>query len=131
MIDDMLKQGVIGTAEGYTEWCSPASFVPKPDGGLRLVTDFRHLNSQIDCPIHPFPTTVDIQSRFFGKLDLCSTYHQLPLAEESQPLTTFLLPSGHYFYKRAPMGCTKSGDWTCKKTDIDIEGKEGTYVQEC
>ena len=44
MVDEMLKQGVIGKAGGYTEWCSSASFVPKPDGGLRLVTDFRHLN---------------------------------------------------------------------------------------
>ena len=71
MVEDLLEQGVLGKVEGYTEECSPASFVPKPDGGLHLLMDFRHLNSQIDRPVHPFPTMVDIQnsidarSRFF------------------------------------------------------------------
>ena len=39
MVEDLLEQGVIGKVEGYTQWCSPAAFVPKPDAGLRLVTD--------------------------------------------------------------------------------------------
>ena len=61
MIPEMLGAGVIWKSQGYSEWSSPATFVPKPTGGLRLVTDFFHLNKQIDRSIHPFPTTMHIQ----------------------------------------------------------------------
>ena len=60
IIKDMLEWGILGKAEGYTAWCSSATFVPIPSGGLCLVTDFCYLNKQINCPIHPFQTTTNI-----------------------------------------------------------------------
>ena len=40
----------------------------------------------------------------FTTLDLHSGYHQIPLTEESQPLTAFTTPFGHYHYKVMPFG---------------------------
>ena len=46
MIMEMLDMGLIGKAEGYSAWCSPFPFVPKPTGGLRLITCMRYLNKK-------------------------------------------------------------------------------------
>ena len=37
-----------------SEWCSRGFFVPKPNGGARLVVDLSYLNSFIERPVHPF-----------------------------------------------------------------------------
>ena len=90
MIGDMLQAGIIGKAQGYSDWCSPATFVVKKPTGLMLVMDFTMLNKQVERPVHPFPTTEDIQrsidpnSRYFANIDLCSAYHQIPLDEGSE-----------------------------------------------
>ena len=124
MTEDLLKQGIIKQQrDNYTSWCSPAMFVPKKPTGLRMVTDYTQLNKQINRPVHPFPTTEDVQcsihprSRYFAKIDLVSAYHQIPLAEQDQSLTMFLLPWGCFFYTRVPMGLAPSGDFACYHTD--------------
>ena len=43
-----------------TEWCSPAHFVMKPNGGVRSVVDLQGLNEYVQRPIHPFPVARDI-----------------------------------------------------------------------
>ena len=106
-----------------TEWCSPGFFVPKPNGAVRLVVDYRDINKFIDRPVHPFPSPRDVvkgvrpQSKWFMKLDAVQGYYQLPLDEESSLLTTFLMPSGRFRFTRAPMGMSSSSDEFCFRTD--------------
>ena len=50
-------------ANEKVEWCSPGFFVPKPNGEVRLVTDFKKINQFIDRPVHPFPSCCNILSR--------------------------------------------------------------------
>ena len=133
----LIHAGVIKKVEGVTEWCSPARFVTKPSGALRIVTDFRTLNSYLKRPTHPFPTTETVTkmlnpgSRFFAKIDLVAAYFQVPLAEESQPFTTFMISagrlSGRYQYDRGAMGLSPSGDWCCFHTDAAIHGVPGAH----
>ena len=120
-----IKSGVIErvpTTE-HTEWCSPGFFVPKPNGKVRLVVDYREINKYIDRPAHPFPSPRDIikgvrpDSKWFVKADAVQGYFQIPLDEESQKLTTFLLPEGRFRYTRAPMGMNNSSDVFCERTD--------------
>ena len=105
------------------EWCSPGFFVPKPGGKVRLVVDYRGINKHIERPVHPFPSPRDIlrgikpNSKWFLKLDAVQGYYQVPLDEESAAMTTFLLPSGRYRFKRAPMGLSPSSDGFCERTD--------------
>ena len=83
-----------------SEWCSRGFFVPKPNGGARLVVDLSYLNSFIERPVHPFVAGTDLiknldpKSRVFCKLDAVLGYYQIPLDEESKKLFTFLLASG-------------------------------------
>ena len=53
----LLRTGVIRKVNEVTEWTSPAMFVTKPSGALRIVTDFRQLNKYLERPVHPFLTT--------------------------------------------------------------------------
>ena len=135
MIDNFLERGVIEKVplEEPSDWDSPAFFVPKainPDTSvkLRLVTDFSKLNKFVKRPVHPFPSSRDIMrgipsgTKYFCKLDAVWGYHQMPLDEESRKLTTFLLPSGRYRYKRGPMGLSSSNDEWCGRSDAILKG---------
>ena len=116
-----------------SDWCSRGFFVPKPDGGARLVVDLSHLNAQIDRPVHPFVhgtellKNLDPTSRVFCKLDAVLGYNQIPLDEESKKLFTFLLHSGRYRCLRAPMGCSASSDEWCKRSDAALVGLPGVH----
>ena len=128
IVSKLMETDAIEKIHHQTEWISPAFFVEKDDGELRLVTDFQELNKYLERPVHPFPSSQDIiqdilpDSRFFAKLDAVQGYFQVPLDEESADLTTFLLPDGKYRYKVAPMGIKPSSDVFCSKTDPAIEG---------
>ena len=105
-VEDFLKDGIIERVplDEVSDWISPAFFVPKPKGGVRMVTDFTALNKQIKRPVHPFPCAMDIArsipstARFFCKLDAIQGYHQIPLEKNSRKKTTFLLPDGKFRY---------------------------------
>jgi len=126
LINSLLSSGIIVRVppNEIVEWCSPGFFVPKPNGKVRLVVDYRHINQFIDRPVHPFPSCKDIlrnikpDSRWFLKFDAVHGYFQIPLDEESSKLTTFLLESGKFRFTRAPMGLNPSSDYFCERTDL-------------
>ena len=43
-IKELLEAGIIEEATDPTPWCAASTFIEKAGGGVRLVTDFRHLN---------------------------------------------------------------------------------------
>ena len=133
LVDSLLADGIIEEVHDNTsDWVSPAFFVPKSNGKLRLVTDFSYLNKFIKRPVHPFPSANDIMqnipsnTKVFAKLDALQGYHQVPLDPESRHFTTFLLPMGKYRYKRGPMGLRSTSDVFCAKSDKTIHKVPGT-----
>ena len=109
------------------------SFVPKADGKVRSVVDLVHLNKFVERPTHPFPTPRDIiaqvpqTAKCFAVFDALHGYWQIPLDQESKPLTTFITEFGCYRYLRAPMGLTSSGDEFCARTDKALSGIPGVH----
>ena len=90
-------------------WASPAFFIPKPDGGLRLVVDYRRLNSVTVPDPYPLPTAESLFSRLhnaciFSKFDAHSGFHQMKMSKKSIPYTAFVVPFGCYAYTRMSMG---------------------------
>ena len=128
LVDRLVKDGVLMQENEPTEWISRGLFVPKPNKGVRLVTDFRQLNKYVKRPVHPFPSASEIMqhlkpdSRVFCKMDATQGYFQMPLDEPSSKLTTFLLPSGCYRYLRSPMGLNASSDEWCYSSDQLVHG---------
>ena len=51
-------------------------------------------------------------------------YWQVPLAPESQLLTTFITPWGRHKYLRSPMGLRSAGDEYDRRGDVALSGIE-------
>ena len=135
MIQDLLDNGVIVRETEPNDWCAPAHFLRKPDSEpgnlrLRLVTDYTRLNKQVKRPEHIFPTIEQVRqeikpnARWFCSLDMLHGYFQVPLSESASSLTCFMLKTGRYKYRRAPMGLCNSSDEFCYRSDECLSGLE-------
>ncbi|OWZ03089.1 Pol Polyprotein [Phytophthora megakarya] len=98
-----------------SEMASPAFFLTKPDGSLRLLVDFRSLNKYLRRSPYYVPRIREILMRL-AKAKCISTfdanlgYYARRLAKESRPLTAFCLPFGKFRFKRLPMGISTAPD---------------------
>ena len=104
-IDTLLKEGII---QESTSPCASAAFpIEKKNKSLRIVIDFRKLNSQLRSECFPFPNIQDILTELrtatiFSKLDMYQGYHQLEVEPKSRWITSFVTPFGQYEYRRMP-----------------------------
>lgn len=110
-IKELLDAGII--TESKSCHSSPIILVPKKNGKLRLCTDFRELNSNTVPERFPIPLIKDQINRlagqkYFSSLDAASGFYAIDVDEESQPLTAFSTPEGHYQWARLPMGLRNS-----------------------
>ena len=83
--------------------------VPKSDGTLRLCTDFRKVNDVTVPDPFPLPRVEDLldrvgEARYLTKLDMTRGYWQVPLDEESAPISAFVTPFDHYQWRYMPFG---------------------------
>ncbi|GAX85886.1 hypothetical protein CEUSTIGMA_g13302.t1 [Chlamydomonas eustigma] len=88
----------------FSPFGAPILFLPKPDGTLRCVLDYRELNVVTIKNRHPIPRIDDIIDQFrgasvFSNLDLVSAYNQFQLQPEDQQASTFSTPQGHFEWK--------------------------------
>ena len=101
-LDKSENMGIIQKVEGAIQCCSPCSFVTKPGGGCRLVTDIKGLNDYVERPTHPFPAAKDVintipnRSKRSAMFDYLKGYWQIELDEKSRHYTTFLTEFGRY-----------------------------------
>lgn len=105
ILEDLQNQAIIcPVGDVVTEWCHPIVLLAKSGGGIRLCINLTGLNSEVKRGIHPTKTPAQAISgfkptqNFFAKLDLVKGYWQMPLAKESQTLTTFLTPFGKFMF---------------------------------
>ncbi|KAK9687873.1 Reverse transcriptase (RNA-dependent DNA polymerase) [Popillia japonica] len=108
VIKDMLDKGVIEPSS--SPWSSPVVMVPKRDGTWRFCVDYRQLNKVTKRDAYPLPYISSIldrlrDARYLSSLDVKSAYWQIPVAEDSRPLTAFTVPGrGLFQFKRLPFG---------------------------
>jgi hypothetical protein len=98
----LLSAGVIREVT-YPEWQANIVMVKKANGKWRMCIDFTYLNKA--CPKDEFPlpridSLVDAAatSELMSLLDCYSGYHQIWMKKEVEPKTSFIIPSGTYFY---------------------------------
>ena len=111
MISDMKADGIVKPSE--SPYNSPLLLVPKKDGSWRMVIDYRQLNKQTIPDRFPMPVINDVLSqlggaKIFTSLDLLSGYWQVPLDEESKPLTAFSTHLEHLEFQVLPFGLTNA-----------------------
>ena len=107
IVQDLLDKGVV--KKSYSQYASPAFLVPKPNGGHRMVVDYRLLNKKVVFDAFPMPTVEHAFANFhnakiFSVLDLNSAYYQIPLSSKSRKATAFCTPFGLFEFTKLPMG---------------------------
>ncbi|KAI2645074.1 Retrovirus-related Pol polyprotein [Labeo rohita] len=105
----MKHLGVISRVEEPTEWCAGIVVVPKKSGDPRICVDLTKLNESARREKY-IPPSVEqtlgqlAEACLFSKLDANMGFWQIPLAEQSAKLTTFITPFGWYYFNRLPFG---------------------------
>ena len=97
----------------HSPYSSPTMPVPKKNGKLRLVFDYRQLNKQTvksSWPISSIEETFDTLggSCYFSTIDKSAGFYQVPMDRDSQDYTAIGTPSGSFKWLRMPMGLTGS-----------------------
>lgn len=129
----METEGVIRPVTEPTEWCSPMVAVRKRSGDVRICVDLKQLNKAVCREHYTLPSLDDVapklkNSKLFSKLDAASGFWQIPLAEPSQLLTTFMTPYGRYAFRRMPFGITSAPEIFQRKMVEILTGLEGVEV---
>jgi len=105
----MEEMGVISKVDKPTSWCAGMVVIPKKSGSIRICVDLKPLNESVLREVHPLPKVDETLAQLTGaevffKLDVNSGFWQIPLAEKSHLLTTFITPKGHYCFNKLPFG---------------------------
>ncbi|GKA19399.1 putative reverse transcriptase domain-containing protein [Tanacetum coccineum] len=97
----------------HSPWGAPVLFVKKKDGSFRMCIDYRELNKLTVKNHYPHPKIDDLfdqlqGSRYFSKIDLQPSYHQLRVHEEDILKTAFRMWYGHFEFIVIPFGLTNA-----------------------
>ncbi|MGH7973971.1 MAG: reverse transcriptase domain-containing protein [bacterium] len=107
-INRLVDIGVL-KANVASAWGSPTFAIKKKDGRIRIITDFRVVNTLTERQPHPILRIADIIQRMEGFtfatcLDLNIGYYHIKLDPESQDICTIVLPWGKYSFLKLPLG---------------------------
>jgi hypothetical protein len=127
----LCKLGVL-TQINHSEWGAPTLIIPKRDGSVRFISDFRELNKCIKQKPYHIPLIQDILLKLEGfkyatSLDLNMGYYHIKLVQQSRKLCTIVFPWGKYKYDSLPMGLNNSLDVFQEKISTLMSGLE--YVR--
>ena len=124
-IDLLESQDIITPITEPPEWCAPIVVTPKKNSDcIRMCVDLSKLNKFVRRERYPSTTPAEAvaditqsKAKYFTVFDALKGYHQCPLDEESQKLTTFITPFGRYKYFRAPYGISSISEHYNRRMD--------------
>ena len=96
-LDEQLKVGLI--VESKSRYAAPCFYIPKKDGSLRLVQDYRKLNQVTIKDKTPLPLIGEVidklkEAKYFNKLDLFWGYNNVRIKEGDKWKAAFLTNKG-------------------------------------
>ena len=132
-LQSLESQGIIAPVTEPTEWCAPIVVAPKKDSEeIRMCVDLSHLNKYVRRERYQSPTPAEAvadiaaeNATIFTKIDARKGYHQCPLDEQSQLLTTFITPFGRFKYLRAPYGISSISEHYNRRMSEALSGLSG------
>ena len=136
-IDRLIKIGVLRKV-GACENASPSFIIPKKDGTIRFVSDFRVLNAMLKDKQFPLPKVQDMLHSLGGftyatSIDLNMGYYNIRLTRNASDLCTIVFPFGTYAYNRLAMGVKPApGIFQAKMHELmaDLEYVKA-YIDDC
>ena len=132
-LDLLQTQSIITSVTEATEWCAPIVVTPKKNSDkIRMCVDLSHLNRFVVREryqsLTPAQAVADIaasDAKYFTVIDALKGYHQCPLDQHSQPLTTFITPFGRFKYLRAPYGISSISEHYNRRMTEAFKGLSG------
>jgi hypothetical protein len=102
-VDRLCKEGVLKKVN-RSEWAAPTFAIPKKDGSIHFISDFRELNARIKRTPFPIPKIQDLMLKLEGfqyatSLDLNMGYYHIELSADSKAYCMIVLPWGKYEYR--------------------------------
>ena len=96
----LVKIGVLERVQ-ESEWGTPVFIIPKKEGTVRFLTNYRKANGQIVRKPFPIPRIADTLQQLDGftfatALYLNMGYYTIPLAECSKDVTTIVTEFGKF-----------------------------------
>ncbi|GJP33623.1 hypothetical protein CLOM_g18140, partial [Closterium sp. NIES-68] len=110
-LDYLLEKGFVRPSTSL--FVAPILFTPKKYGGLRMCIDYRALNRVTIKSRYPILRANELidqlrGAKFFLKIDLRGSYHQILVNEADVYKTAFRTRYGSYEYKAMPFGLTNA-----------------------
>jgi hypothetical protein len=110
-LDDKLEKGYIRPSKSEARY--PVMFVPKKNGKLRLVVDYRQLNDVTIKDRTPLPLISKLRDRLHGKkyftaLNLKDAYNLIRIKPGDEWKTAFRTKFGLFEYLVMPFGLTNA-----------------------
>ena len=121
---------VISKVTQPTDWCAGMVVVPKRSGEVCICVDLKPLNECVLREVYPIPKVDETLAQLLGasvfsKLDANSGFWQIPLAEESKHLTTFITPFARYWFNKLPFGISSAPELFQRCMGEILEGLPG------
>ena len=107
----LLEHGL--ASPSCSPWASPCILVPKPNGQVRMCTDYRRVNGVTQKDSYPLPRIQDIldnigNCKYLTQIDLLKGYYQIGLTENAKEISAFITPFGLFQYNVLPFGMCNS-----------------------
>ena len=125
ILDKNQENGLM--SKNNSVWNSPTLLVPKKDGSMRLVCDFRAVNQKIESDHYMLPKISDLivnlsKSAFFVQSDLAQGFHQVPISAQAREILTVGNEFGQYGWDRMPMGVKSAPAYFQRQMDTVFSG---------
>jgi hypothetical protein len=96
-----------------SECAAPTFIIPKKNGTVRFISEFRRLNEELKRKLYPIPKITKMLQElekfvYATSLELNMGYYTIRLHPDSQKLCTIVTPYGKYQSLRLPMGISCS-----------------------
>ena len=130
-LEFMLQHDLVRQA--YSEWSSPVTLQPKPDGRVRLCGDFRKVNALSKSDTYPLPRVDDSVDRigaatYITKVDLMKGYWQVPLTPRAQEIASFVANGKIYKCQVMPYGLKNAPATFQRLMDRVVDGLNNCVV---
>ena len=101
-------------------------------GKVRICVDIKKLNEDVRRETFILPKIDDVISKLtsetvFTSIDAASGFYQMQLHENSQEMTTFIIPFGRYCFRRLPFAITQALEIFMRKMCQLFERVEGVF----
>ena len=113
-VERLVRIGVL-RKNPMAKYSVPSFIIPKKDGTVRFVSDFRKVNQILERAPFPTPRIKDLLESLAGfqwvsAIDLNMGYYHIELDPLAQDICTIVFPWGKYSYNRLPMGISCAPD---------------------